>query len=41
MIDDGGPMHDLTRYQIIAVPEDMKMLVNVPDNKVNWVEISL
>lgn len=40
-IDDGGPMHDLTRYQIIAVPEDMKMLVNVPDNKVNWVEISL
>ena len=30
-LDDGGPMHDLTRYQIVAVPEDLILYIKIPD----------
>ena len=36
-LEDGGPMHDLTRYQIVAVPEDMILHINIPSNG-KWIE---
>lgn len=39
-IDDGGPAHDLTRYQIVAVPEDKTLFILVPTIG-EWVEINL
>lgn len=39
-IEDGGPAHYLTRYQIVAVPEDMALSVFVPCVG-EWVEIDL
>lgn len=29
-LEDGGPMHSLTRYQIVAVPEDMTLYIYTP-----------
>ncbi len=39
-IEDGGPMHYLTRYQIVAVPEDMALYIYVPCNG-KWTKVSL
>lgn len=39
-IEDGGPAHFLTRYQIVAVPEDMSLNIFVPCVG-DWVEVDL
>lgn len=39
-LEDGGPMHDLTRYQIVAVPEDMILHINIPSNG-KWIELKM
>lgn len=39
-LEDGGPMHSLTRYQIVAVPEDLVLHINVPSNG-KWVELKM
>lgn len=39
-IVDGGPWHHLTRYQIIAVPEDMTLHINIPCNG-DWAELDM
>ena len=39
-LEDGGPYMPETRYQIIAVPEDLTLHINLPRND-NWVEINL
>lgn len=39
-LEDGGPMHRLTRYQIVAVPEDLKLYVNAPCNA-KWAEVDM
>ncbi|MBQ0025230.1 MAG: hypothetical protein KBT00_05870 [Bacteroidales bacterium] len=38
-IEDGGPYHNLTRYQIVAVPEDLTLHIKLPCNE-EWVEIN-
>lgn len=39
-ISEGGPFHDLTRYQIVAVPSEIALHVKVPYNG-DWVKVSL
>ena len=39
-IEDGGPAHFLTRYQIVAVPENMSLNIFVPCVG-DWVEVDL
>lgn len=39
-IEDGGPLHKFTRYQIVAVPADYIMYIRVPGIG-NWTEINL
>lgn len=39
-ISEGGPFHDLTRYQIVAVPSEMTLHIKVPYNA-EWMEISM
>lgn len=39
-LEAGGPMHSLTRYQIVAVPEDMILHINIPSNG-KWVELRM
>ena len=39
-LEDGGPKHHLTRYQIVAVPEDMLLYINIPSNG-KWVELDM
>lgn len=39
-LENGGPMHSPTRYQIVAVPEDMTLHINVPYNG-KWVELDM
>lgn len=39
-IENGGPKHNLTRYQIVAVPEDMTLYIYVPCNG-KWTKVSL
>lgn len=39
-VKDGGPFHDLTRYQIVAVPADYTMYVYIPCVG-NWSEVNL
>ena len=39
-LEDGGPMHALTRYQIVAVPEDRVLHINIPSNG-KWVGIDM
>lgn len=39
-IEEGGPKHLPTRYQIVAVPEDMTLHINIPYNN-GWTEINL
>ena len=39
-LEDGGPMHNLTRYQIVAVPEDLTLHIKVPYNR-KWVAVNL
>lgn len=39
-LEDGGPMHTLTRYQIVAVPEDLILHINIPSNG-KWVELRM
>lgn len=39
-IADGGPRHEATRYQIVAVPEDMTLHIRLPHNEY-WAEINL
>lgn len=39
-LEDGGPKHSLTRYQIVVVPEDMLMYINIPSNG-RWVELKM
>lgn len=39
-INDGGPYHDLTRYQLIIVPEDLALHINIPCNG-EWAELKM
>lgn len=39
-LEDGGPMHYLTRYQIVAVPEDMTLHIHIPSSG-KWVELKM
>ena len=39
-LEAGGPMHSLTRYQIVAVPEDLTLHINIPSNG-KWVELKM
>ncbi|MBQ0122468.1 MAG: hypothetical protein KBS38_02440 [Bacteroidales bacterium] len=39
-LENGGPMHTLTRYQIVAVPEDMVMHIFLPYIG-KWVELRM
>lgn len=39
-IENGGPCHGLTRYQIVAVPEDLTLHIHVPCCR-KWVELKL
>lgn len=39
-LEDGGPMLSLTRYQILAVPEDMILYINIPSNG-KWVKLKM
>lgn len=39
-LEDGGPKHSLTRYQIVAVPEEMILHINIPSNG-KWVELRM
>lgn len=39
-LEEGGPLHCLTRYQIVAVPEDLALYINVPDVG-RWVGIDM
>lgn len=39
-IEDGGPCHGLTRYRIVAVPEDMTLHIFLPYCQ-KWVEFNL
>lgn len=39
-LEAGGPMHSLTRYQIVAAPEDMILHINIPSNG-KWVELKM
>lgn len=39
-IENGGPKHNLTRYQMIAVPEDMTLYIYVPCIG-KWTKVSL
>lgn len=39
-LEDGGPFHNLTRYQIVAVPADYLLYIYVPSVG-HWSEISL
>lgn len=37
---EGGPCHNLTRYQIVAVPEDMTLHIYLPYRR-EWVELHM
>lgn len=37
----GGPFSDLTRYQLVFVPEDMLLFINTPSLKSPWAAIDL
>lgn len=39
-LKDGGPKHTLTRYQMVVVPEDMLLYINIPSNG-GWVELKM
>ena len=39
-LEEGGPKHHLTRYQIVAVPEDMILYIKLPSNG-RWVELKM
>ena len=39
-IEDGGPLHKLTRYQIVAVPESETLYLRIGDAE-NWTRIDL
>lgn len=39
-IEDGGPLHELTRYQIVVIPEDFTLNIFVPHIGM-WSEINL
>lgn len=39
-IADGGPCHDLTRYQIVAVPEELALHIYLP-YRAEWVELKM
>lgn len=39
-LENGGPLHTPTRYQIVAVPEDMTLHVRASNNS-KWVEIDM
>lgn len=39
-LEEGGPMHSLTRYQIVAVPEDLTLHIHIPSIG-KWVELDM
>lgn len=39
-LSEGGPLHEFTRYHIVAVPEDMTLHVKVP-GRTGWVEFQM
>ena len=39
-LNEGGPMHDLTRYQIVVVPEELSLYLSIPDIG-GWVNIDM
>lgn len=39
-MEDGGPKHSPTRYQIVAVPENMILHIRIPSNG-KWVELKM
>lgn len=39
-LEDGGPMHSFTRYQIVVIPEDLVMHVHIPCVG-KWVELRM
>lgn len=39
-LDDGGPCHSLTRYQIVAVPEDLMLHIKLPCHR-KWSAVGL